>query len=67
MRSALTLALALALGSAGVLAKTSECMADCESKYKACASSGKTSERTCRGDYEKCRRACSKKSGTPLG
>jgi hypothetical protein len=67
MRSGIVLALALVFSAGMALARTSECMADCESKYKACASAGKMSEKTCRGEYEKCRRACSKKAGQPQG
>jgi hypothetical protein len=57
-------ALLLAAGaSAG--ATMSPCQADCEKTYKYCVDRRASSERTCRAEYEKCRRTCAKKDGKP--
>jgi hypothetical protein len=61
------LAAALVMASGAALAKMSECQEDCEKNYKTCVNSGKKSERSCRTDYEKCRKACVKKEGKPSG
>jgi hypothetical protein len=52
---------ALLFASAMALAAMSECETDCENVYKACATSGKMSERACRVERENCRKACLKK------
>ena len=58
-------ALALALASGAALSAMSECQADCETQYKACATNRKMTESSCRAQYEKCRKACARKAGSP--
>ena len=64
MLSRIMLALSLVAVSGAALAM-SECQADCEKQYKYCATAGKMGEKSCRAEYEKCRRKCAKKEGSP--
>ena len=59
------LALSVALASSTALAAISECQASCETQYKSCATNRKMTESNCRAQYEKCRKACAKKAGSP--
>ena len=65
MLSRFRFALALVLASGAALPSMSECQADCEIQYKACATNRKMTESGCRAQYEKCRRECAKKEGSP--
>jgi hypothetical protein len=58
-------ALALVVASGAALSSMTECQSDCEKKYKSCATGRKMSESACRAEYEKCRKACAKKAGSP--
>ncbi len=59
MKSQLLLFVTFLLASGSALSM-SECQADCERAYKACATSGKMSERACFAELEKCRKKCLK-------
>jgi hypothetical protein len=63
--SRILLALALFVASGAALSSMTECQSDCEKKYKSCATARKMSESACRAEYEKCRKACAKKAGSP--
>jgi hypothetical protein len=63
MRLPSLLAIAFVLASAAAPAKDSECHKECDTLYKSCVNSGKT-ERSCRMQHEKCRKACNKAEGT---
>jgi hypothetical protein len=65
MLSRFALALSLLVASAGSLSAMSDCQAECEAVYKACAAKKVKSESACRVEYEKCRKACAKKAGKP--
>jgi len=58
-------ALAVVLASGTALSAMDECQADCETQYKYCSTNRKMSESACRAQYEKCRKACAAKAGTP--
>jgi hypothetical protein len=55
----------LVAGATGTSAAISECQAGCEKNYKYCTTNGKSSANTCKMEYEKCRKQCVKKDGTP--
>lgn len=63
IRTLLAALLLVAGATAG--ATMSVCQADCEKNYKYCVDKRASSERTCRAEYEKCRRNCAKKDGKP--
>jgi len=60
MKSQLLLAFALLLASGATLAKTSECDNSCEKTFKYCSTAGKSSQKVCLGEREKCRKRCIK-------
>jgi hypothetical protein len=49
----------------GAAPAMSECQKDCEKQYKYCTTAGKMSEKSCRAEYEKCRKKCTKTEGSP--
>jgi hypothetical protein len=59
------IAMALVAGATGAVAAMSECQADCEKNYKYCTANKKSSESTCKAEYEKCRKKCAKEAGKP--
>lgn len=58
-------ALALVLASGTALSTMSECQTHCEVQYKTCSTNRKMTESGCRAQYEKCRRECAEKAGSP--
>ena len=65
MFSRMILAVALLVVSAASWSAMTDCQADCETIYKACAKNRTKSENACRVEYEKWRKACAKKAGKP--
>jgi hypothetical protein len=63
MRSLSLLTMVFTLASTAAWARVSECQTECEAVYKYCTSAGKMTERSCRMQYEKCRKDCQKKEG----
>lgn len=60
MLSRISLALAFVLASTSVLATVTECDDRCETRYKYCISSAKSSAKACLVEREKCRKTCIK-------
>jgi hypothetical protein len=63
--SRLMLTLVLLGASAAASAQMSDCQSSCEKNYKYCSTNTKTSPNACKIEYEKCRKQCVKKDGTP--
>jgi hypothetical protein len=66
MRSKILLLSVVLLVPGSAVPKLSDCDTDCQKRYSYCISSGKSSQRACLAELEKCRKTCLKKEQSGL-
>ena len=66
MKSKFLLLTVVLFASSSAVPQMSECETSCQKRYSYCISSGKSSQRACLAELEKCRQSCLKKEKSGL-